>query len=241
MIKVCQLGAIITHSWTALLGPLPLPLSAWVQPPGSYLLLRPPPGGTEAPGPWQGPHGFPQRSATHHNGFKIFLRIPAFWVHPEGRGLDIERTPRLCYVRTLGMSRGLPHISAVSSYRGCLFCGAPRSRTKDMEAEKQKTVQWLSPKVSQEAVWGSDLSVTEGIQVADARKQLISFLEGHWGRFSRSLPPQIPGSLPPMCTEATSPTDFFHPSVHSFIYSKEVIRAHVRNKASTGFWRHRHE
>lgn len=88
---------------------------------------------------------------------------------------------------------------------------------------------------------GCDLSVTEGIQVADARKHLISFLEGHWGRFSRSLPPQIPGSLPSVCTEAALPTDFFHPSVHSFIYSKEVIQAHLRNKASIGFWRHRHE
>lgn len=86
--------------------------------------------------------------------FKIFLRIPALWVHPEGHGLDMDRTPTVCHVRTLGMSRELPRISAVSEYRRCLFCGAPRSRTKDMEAEKQNAVQWLSPKVSQEAVWG---------------------------------------------------------------------------------------
>lgn len=43
---------------------------------------------------------------------------------------------------------------------------------------EQNTIRWVCLKVRQEALWGSELSVAEGIQVADAIGQLIGCLEG---------------------------------------------------------------
>ena len=83
--------------------------------------------------------------------------------------------------------------------------------------------QWICPKVKQKAFMCSELSITEGIQIADVRDHFISCLEAHCRKEHRQLilkvtsSSQIPGSLPSVCTASTSPTIFFiYPSIHLF-------------------------
>lgn len=100
------------------------------------------------------------------------------WVHPEGHG-RFDRTPKLPFKDVAGGQGPSSDLCSVTAQKVHAYAvGPPWNRPKYMEAEDTKHCP-SCPKVGPEALWGSELSVAEGIQVAHAMHQLISCLEGH--------------------------------------------------------------
>lgn len=122
MIKVCQLGGHYCSLRGGSVRPRLLYLGQQHRGPQAHPSSpSTTEGHREPPRARSGARVVSQRKATYHNCFaqlKIFQRISACWVHPEGYGLDVEMTPKLCHLRTPSMDRDLHQISAVSQHRG---------------------------------------------------------------------------------------------------------------------------
>lgn len=102
-------------------------------------------------------------------------------MHPEKHDLGVERTPNCVSFKDSGGGQGpSANLCSVAMQKVCTYSEGPMEQGKGKVCgdREQNTIRWVCLKVRQEALWGSELSVAEGIQVADAIGQLIGCLEG---------------------------------------------------------------